>query len=65
VRVKLQIPGVGEKEVQANSVADILQKLEVPEGYEVRLIRGEEVLRENSTIREGDNIQVMPVLRGA
>jgi sulfur carrier protein ThiS len=65
LKVKLQIPGVGEKEVQANSVAEILQKLDVPEGYEVRLVRGEEVLRENSPLREGDTIHVMPILRGA
>lgn len=65
-KVVLNIPGIEEpKEVEAESVSQLMEQLEVPEGYEIRLLRGDEVLGPDSVLREGDQIRVRPVLRGA
>jgi len=76
--VKLHIPGVAEpRQMTASNVTELLENLEAPEGYEIKLLRTPapvegsdapalpELLTESSELHEGDEIDVQPVLKGA
>ena len=75
--VRLRIPGQAQpREVNVTNVPELLETLEAPEGYEIKLLRiphpaeGEqpglpELLNDNSELHDGDEIDVQPILKGA
>jgi len=65
VNVTVHVQGIAEPvTMNVGSTREIIENLEVPDQYEIKLIRGEEILTDEAELQEGDEISAQPVLKG-
>jgi molybdopterin converting factor small subunit len=65
-RVNVVVAGrPGKEEVQASTPQELANLLAMPQDYELRFLKGEQVLAPDTELQDGDEVTIVPTLSGA